>query len=93
MARKYEEEDRLIDVDFAHRTLRDRRADFNVQRRIDDGKLKKVHRMLETNDPGLRDTPIKFDRTGRLMDGRHRLQGVVDTGISFWGKVRRYKDD
>ena len=52
-------------------------------RKIRSGHLEYIKRNLSQDTYTLSPNPIVFDRLGRLIDGQHRCQAVVDTGISI----------
>jgi hypothetical protein len=59
-------------------------------RRLSPSNLANLVRSMEEGRWHTDGSPIKFDRSGRLVDGQHRLAGIIQTGIpqSFvvvWG--------
>jgi hypothetical protein len=67
--------------------------------------IKHLSKLMVENDnsnPGTKKfkdfhSTIKFDRNGKLLDGQHRLKGLVEAnktnpGIGFWFKVERGHD-
>lgn len=49
--------------------------------------LAKIKRALEQGRWEINGETIIFDGEGRLIEGQHRLQAVIDTGIALWSLV------
>lgn len=54
------------------------------QRTISAANLRKIEASLKTDTFMLNGQSVIVDEDGRLLDGQHRLQAAVNTGIGFW---------
>jgi hypothetical protein len=59
----------------------------NINRTVHLSVLNKLKRSLEQGIWEINGETIIFDDEGRLIEGQHRLQAVVDTGIPIWSLV------
>lgn len=59
------------------------------QRNISSSNLRKIEASLRNEEFVLNGQPVITDEHGKLLDGQHRLQGCVNTGVSFWTVIVR----
>jgi hypothetical protein len=72
-----------ITPEVAH-VLYDRR---NTNRSIKLTQLNKIKRALEKLRWEINGETIIFDAEGRLIEGQHRIKGVLETGVALWSLV------
>lgn len=54
------------------------------QRNVSRSNLTKIEHSLNNGEFRVTGESLIVDENGRLMDGQHRLQACVNTGIGFW---------
>lgn len=70
-----------IDPPFASRLLA---TNPEHQRSISTANLRKIEQSIREDKFYMTGQPVIVDENGRLLDGQHRLQAVVNTGIGIW---------
>ncbi len=91
MSNNYDDEDFLVTPQWAYKELQKRYPKFRGKLKLDETRYKKARKLVDEGDAQLRDRPISYAKSGRLLNGCHRLQACVDSNKSFWIKKRTYK--
>ncbi|MEU1420495.1 hypothetical protein [Kitasatospora sp. NPDC005751] len=53
----------------------------SVNRRLDNGQVEALREAILRNEWQVTHQGIAFDRSGRLLDGQHRLRAIIDAGV------------